>query len=402
MARDSLSIDEARRIALAAQGFDQGRPKARVDIRHLRAVISRLGLLQIDYVNVLVPAHYQVPFSRLGPYERSSLDTLVYKKGEFTEQWAHEASIVPMSSWPLLRHRMKKFKTRPNGFEVFMTKNPQYVKSILSHIFEKGPISAEDVPKQEDIPHRLPGTWARTVPRAVLETFFGRGELAVARRRKNFTRMYDLAERIVPKKHHARTVDDTAAQRELLLLAARAHGVGTAEDLGDYYRMSMRDVRPRIAELVDSGALKKTNVDGWVAPAYLHPRAKLPKRIKSASLLSPFDPVVWFRPRVARLFDFDYRIEIFFPQAKRKWGYYVLPFLLNDKLVARVDLKADRAASCLMVPAAYIEPAASTDTVGPALATELATLAGWLGLDGIKIGRRGNFTKQLGAEIRRC
>jgi uncharacterized protein YcaQ len=396
----TLSLDEARRIALAAQGFDRPRPNGPVTGVHLRRTIRRLGLLQIDFVNVLIPAHYQVPFARLGPYERRRFDDLVYHRGEFTEQWAHEASILPVESWPLLRHRMEVHRIRPYGFEKFLKKHPEYVDWVLEQIRARGPLSADDLSVPDGVSRRLPGSWFWTVPRAVLEAHFGRGLLAVTERRPNFARVYDLAERMLPAEHHGRRLTDDEARRALLRLAARAHGVGTAGDLADYYRMSITQARRDIAELVSAGELREVRVEGWREPAYLHPEAKRPARMDAAALLSPFDPVVWHRPRAARLFDFDYRIEIFVPEAKRRWGYYVLPFLLGDRLVARVDLKADRGKRLLLVPAAHLEPAAKPAVVAAALATELRLMAAWLGLDTVIVGQRGNLARRLADAVR--
>jgi uncharacterized protein YcaQ len=395
MSRTHLSQGEARRIALAAQGFDRPRPSGAVTAGHLRRTIRRLGLLQIDYVNVLVPAHYQVLFSRLGPFEKSLLDDLIYRRREFTEQWAHEASILPVESWPLLRHRMEAHRIRPNGFESFMKLNPAYVDWVLNEVRARGPLTADDLPHADGAPRRLAESWFGTVPRAVLEAHFGRGALAIAERRPSFARAYDLADRVLPLQHHDRKVTPEEAQRELMRLAARSYGVGTAADLADYYRMPIRAARLRIAELVDAGELGEVGIEGWREPAYLHPAARLPRRIDAATLLSPFDPVVWYRPRAARLFDFDYRFEIFVPPARRRWGCYVLPFLLGDRLVARVDLKADRAGRRLLVLAAYLERGAEPGAVADALAAELRILADWLGLGGIVVGRRGNFATAL-------
>jgi uncharacterized protein YcaQ len=396
MPGDVLSADDARRLALAAQGFDRPRPRGPVGSHHLRRVLRQLGLVQIDYVNVLVPAHYQVPFSRLGPYDRPRLDDLVYRRREFTEQWAHEASLVPAATWPLLRHRMARHRVRPYGFESFLKKNAAYAEWVLAEVRARGPLTAADVPWPEGA-GPIAGAWHSSVPRAVLEAHFGRGLLAVADRLANFARAYDLAERVLPPEHHGREVGPEEAQRGLLLLAARAHGVGTAADLADYYRMSVREARPRLAELAAAGQLRPVRVEGWREPAYLHPQARAPRRLDAAALLSPFDPVVWYRPRVARLFGFDYRVEIFVPQEKRRWGYYVLPFLLGDRLVARVDLKADRAGRRLLVPAAYLEAGARADAVAPALAAELRTMAGWLGLEAVAVGTRGNLARALAA-----
>lgn len=397
---EHLSVIEARRVALAAQGFDQPRPAGRVGIQHVRAVIQRLGLLQIDCVNVLVAAHYQVLFSRLGPYDRSLLDELVYRRREFTEQWAHEASIVPVSTWPLLRHRMVTHRVRPYGFEKVMERHPDYVARVLEEVRARGPLEARDLAHPDGVARKLDQDWFCTVPRAVLEAHFGRGLLAIANRRETFARSYDLAERVVPAEYLSREVDAAEARRELIRIAARAHGVATAADLADYYRMPVREARPPIAELTAAGELYQARVEGWREPVWLDPKARPLKRTDAAALLSPFDPVVWFRPRLARLFDFDYRFEIFVPEAKRRWGCYVLPFLMGDRLAARVDLKADRPNLRLLVVSACKEKDVEADAVVEALARELRTLASWLGLEKVAVQSRGDLSRPLAAKIR--
>jgi len=398
MRSNDLSLSEARRIALAAQGFDRPRPK-RVDVRHLRRTIHQLGLIQIDYVNVLLPAQYQVPFSRLGPYDRSRFDDLVYREREFTEQWAHEASIIPMDTWPLLRHRMDTRRVYPYGFEKFLEQNPEYAQLVLDLVRARGPLTAGELPGPENSPTRIPGAWFGTIPRATLGAHFGRGRLGVTERLPSFQRVFDLAERLIPAEHYDRDVSEDEAQRELVRRASRAHGIGTAADLADYYRMSVRIARERLRELKEVGELQVVRVQDWKEPAYLHRSARLPKDIAATSLLSPFDPVVWFRPRAARLFEFAYRVEIFFPKTQRKWGYYVLPFLLGDRLVARVDLKADRPTRRLLVLAAYLEPEAPPAKVAKKLAAELQTMATWLGLESVKVGRRGSLATALRKEV---
>ena len=400
MSRDDLSQDEARRLALAAQGFDRPRPGGPVDGTHLRRTIRQLGLLQLDFVNVVVPAHYQVPCSRLGPYERSRLDEVVYQRREFTEQWAHEASIVPVETWPLLRHRMETRRVRPYGFEKFLEQNPEYVQRVLDEVRARGPLTADALPAPDSSAHFLPSDWYWSVRRAVLEAHFGRGVLAVVERRPGFARVYDLAERVLSAEHHGRQMERNESQRALLRQAGRALGVGTLGDLADYFRMPVREARPRVAELVEAGELCPVRVEGWREPAYRHPEAKLPRRIEAAALLSPFDPVVWFRPRAKRLFDFEHRFEIFVPPAKRKWGCYVLPFLMGDRLVARVDLKADRSARRLRVLAAHLEPHAEAGPVAAALATELRGMAGWLGMERVAIEGRRGFARPLAAVVR--
>ena len=400
MLPDHLSLSEARRIALAAQGFDHPRPRGPVTFQHLRRTLRQLGLVQIDYVNVLVPAHYQIPFSRLGAYDRSRFDDLVYRKREFTEQWAHEASIVPVETWPLLRHRMETHRVRPWGFEKIMEQQPKFVQQVLQEVRTRGPLTAGDLPYPDGVHRRIAGSWHASVARAMLEAHFGRGLLAVAARQPDFSRLYDLAERVIPQEYHRRKIDRAESQRQLLSMAARSHGVGTAADLADYYRMSVAQARPRLAELVE-GELWPVKVETWRETAYLHRDARLPARIEAASLLSPFDPLVWYRDRVSRLFGFDYRIEIFVPKEKRKWGYYVLPFLMGERLVARVDLKADRANRRLLVLAAYLEKHARPSGVAGALAHELHTMAVWLGLDTVAVDGRGGFSRSLAAAVRK-
>ncbi len=396
----TISLDEARRLALAAQGFDRPRPAGRPDARHVRGVILRLGLLQLDFVTVVGPAHYQVLFSRLGPYDRALLDDLAYRRREFTEQWAHEASLLPVDAWPLLRHRMEVHRPRPYNFGPVLARHPEYAGRVLAEVRARGPLGAEELDHPEGGPRRLEHAWHGSVSRAMLEALFGQGALAVAGRRPDFSRLYDLAERVVPPEHLKRVVDPAEARRELLRRAARAHGVGTAADLADYFRMPVGEARPRLDELVEAETLRTVRVEGWREPAYLDPAARAPRRIDAAALLSPFDPLIWFRPRTQRLFGFEYRFEIFTPPATRRWGCYVLPFLLGDRLVARVDLKSDRPARRLRVVAAHLEPGVEPDRVAAALAAELRLLAGWLGLDGVAVARRAGFDRALAAALR--
>ena len=398
----TLSLEDARRLALAAQGIGAPRPR-KPGARHLAALIRRLGLLQLDFVNVLVPSHYLVPFSRLGPYDRTALDRVVYGGRQFTEQWAHEASIVPMETWPLLRHRRDTHIARPWGFDDIMARHHHYVDTAMGAIRERGALSPADLPDPTHADRRLPDSWYGTVPRAVLEACFGRGQLAVTARRDNFSRVFDLAERVIPHEYYHRQVDRHESQRELLRIAARACGVATAADLADYFRMKVGEARPRIHELLSAGDLQQVHVEGWREAAFVSRGAEPPgagaKVAQARALLSPFDPLIWFRPRTRRLFHFDYRFEIFVPAAKRKWGSYVLPFLMGDRLAARVDVKADRGRRRLVVPGAYLESWADADAVAPALAAELATLAGWLRLDEVRVGRRGRLAAPLRAAL---
>jgi uncharacterized protein YcaQ len=384
---------------LAAQGFDRSRPK-RATSKDAARVIRQLGLLQIDYVNVLVPSHYLVLFSRLGSYKRSLLDDLTFRSGAFTEQWAHEASIVPIESWPLLRYRRETHRVRPYPFEALMNRSTEYAELLLEEIRRRGPLTADDVPKPEGELLEVSSDWYRSAQRMVLEAHFGRGLLAVADRKPNFARVFDLAERVIHQDHHGRVVERDEALRQLLLLAVRAHGVGTAADLADYFRMPIRDARPRLLELVHLGAITEVKVEGWREPAYLYPDSARPRKIEANALLSPFDPVVWFRPRALRLFGFDYRIEIFVPEEKRKWGYYVLPFLMGERLAARVDLKADRANRRLQVLSSYLEAGEKPGEVAEALAAELSALAAWLSLESVSVTGRGPLAQALASAVK--
>ncbi len=365
-------------MALAAQGFAETRP-LRVTARHLRNTIRRLGLLQIDCVNVVCAAHYMVPFSRLGPYDRAAFDKLVYSSGEFAEHWAHEISIVPTETWPLLRYRRETDRVRPWGFSKVLEQHADYARWVLDEVRRRGPIAADELPVPEGAMARIPGSWIGTPQRGILEAHFLRGELAAAGRRSDYSRLYDLAERLIAAEHREQRVEYDDGRRALLLQAARAHAVGTAKDLADYFRMPVTDAKPRLRELVESGQLLEARVEGWREVAYLHPEARAPRTIEAAALLSPFDPLVWCRPRVARLFNFEYRVEIFVPPEKRRYGFYVLPFLLGEKLVARVDLKADRANGRLHVLGKWYE-GRKTAAAADALAAELRTLAEWQGL----------------------
>lgn len=394
-----LSLSEARRLAISAQGLAAPRPKSPA-LQHVRKVIQRLGLVQLDYVNVLLPAHYLVSFSRLGAYDRALFDDLVYQRREFTEHWAHEASVVPMETWPLLAYRRAQHRVRPYGFETFLDAHPEYVLAALEELRLRGPLIPADLPDHHSRPRELEHSWFGSVPRAVLEAHFGRGQVSIANRLSNFTRVYDLAERVIPKVHLEGRVDSDEAQRRLLLTAAKAHGVAAAGDLADYFRMPMQEAKPRLCELVESGQLEQVRVEGWRDAAYLYPGARVPAEVQAAALLCPFDPLIWTRQRTARLFGFDYRFEIFVPAEKRRWGSYVLPFLLGDRLVARVDLKAERTAGRLAVLGSYLEPGVEPLETAEALARELAALASWLGLSKVRVARRGDFARVLSAAVR--
>jgi uncharacterized protein YcaQ len=400
-----VSADVARRIALAAQGFGRPRPARPPGTRQIHELVRRLGVLQLDSVNVFSRAHYMPVFSRLGPYDRSLLDRIAghdtpRPRRRLVEYWAHEASLIPVENHPLFRWRMAGVDAEAWGsIRRIIREQPDLVADTLELVAEQGPIraSATGIPRPKPRPGHM---WNWHAGKMALEYLFFTGQV-VSAGRVNFERLYDLPERVLPSDVlQAPTPDPEDAQRELVRIAAAALGVATEPDLGDYFRLPRADSKARVAELVAAGELTEVAVEGWSAPAYLWPGARRPRRIHARALLSPFDPLVWFRARAERLFGFRYRIEIYVPAAKRVHGYYVLPFLLGDALVARVDLKSDRQARSLLVQGAYAEADVDPDHVAAELATELRLTAVWLGLDDVVVRRRGDLARALQAAVR--
>jgi uncharacterized protein YcaQ len=400
----TLSAGQARRIALAGQGFAEARPSGRVDSRHIRRVLARIGILQLDSVNVFCRSHYLPIFSRLGPYRRELLDTLAAHtagpvRRELFEYWAHEASLVPVELHPLLRWRMARADADPwSGIRRIAREQPDLLAAVERLVHDRGPIRAGDTGIARPAPR--PGhMWNWHDGKTALEYLFYAGRVTAARR-VHFERFYDLPERVLPAEVLAAPTPSPAdAQRELVRIAARAHGVATEPDLRDYFRLSPTAAKTAVAELVEEGALLPVRVGGWTAPGYLWAQARRPRRVQARALLSPFDSLVWSRERTERIFGFRYRIEIYTPAPKRRYGYYVLPFLLGDALVARVDLKSDRQAGVLRVQAAHLEPGADAEEVAVALAAELAVTADWLGLAGVEVIPRGDLAPALVAAI---
>ncbi len=377
--RTELSAAEARRVALAAQGFD--RPREVSSPRAIRATVERLGLLQIDSVNVLDRAHYLPLFARLGPYSREALDKLAwYAPRRLFEYWGHEASLIPVATQPLLRWRMDRAAHEAwGGMQRIARERPQLLDEIVEELRARGPLPARAF---DDGTHRKGPWWDWSDTKRALEFLFWSGRVTSARRRR-FERFYDLPEKVLPREVlDTPTPSVEAAQRGLLAIAAKALGVATESDLRDYFRIGAKEAPGRVAELVEAGLLLPVGVEGWRPPAYLWHEARVPRAIDACALVGPFDPLVWERPRALRIFDFRYRIEIYVPAGKRVHGYYVLPFLLGDRLVGRVDLKADRQAGRLLVQAAHYEAGAPPET-REALVAELELMAGWLGLDGV-------------------
>ena len=400
--RVRLSAAEARRIAMGAQGFARPRPTGAPDRRHFERLLRTIKVLQLDFVNVLLPAHFLVVWSRLGAYDRRRFHDYVYGNGRYTEHWAHEASIVPARYWPLLHYRREGYRSWKSSPTRRLADRQTYFDAMLGRIRDEGSLTTSDFePLVRQIVHaaRRPGDWHRSVARHLLEDLFGVGQLSVADRREGFRRAYDLPSRVLPDHHALPPEPPERAHRELLRDAGEALGIATAADLADYFRLPVPLARPRIEELVEAGDLEPIRVDGWRDPAFLARGAKLPRRIPGASLLSPFDPLVWCRPRLERLFDFHYRLEIYVPASKRRWGYYVLPFRIGDRLVARVDLKADRPQRCLLVRRAHVEPTADPAAVVEPLARELAALASWLSLDRVRVSRHNSFSKVLSSVL---
>ncbi len=398
--RQKISAAAARRIALAAQGFASRRPQGATNVGHVKRAIDRLGLLQIDSVNVLARAHYLPLFSRLGNYDSEHLDDLAWgrksRRGLF-EFWAHEASLLPLSRQPLWRWRMDRAARNAGDgkgkLHTFRQAKAKYIAEILREVTDRGALAASEL--ENGGPGRG-AWWGWSDGKLALEWLFFAGHLTTATRRGTFERVYDLTERVLPASIQAMptpAIDD--AQRELLRLSARALGVATETDLRDYYRLGAADTKARLAELVEAGDLLPVEVEGWQKPAFLDPAARQPRTVEARALLAPFDPLIWERDRTHRIFDFFYRIEIYTPLAKRVHGYYVLPFLLGDRLVARVDLKADRANGTLLVHAAHLEEGADARKIAGPLHQELRLMADWLGLEKLSLPRAGALGRAM-------
>ncbi|WP_349901810.1 winged helix-turn-helix domain-containing protein [Parafrigoribacterium humi] len=394
-----VSAAQARRIALAAQGL--GRPaQPNPGIRQLGSLIGRLGLLQLDSVNVFERSHYLPVFARLGAYDKAQLDRLTFaKKGRFIEYWAHEAAVIPIETWPLLRWRMRDFRdlaARDDGH--WSAANRPMMDWLLAELADKGPLPASAI--EHDANKRSGPWWGWSEVKTGLEVLFRWGEV-VSGGRSRFERTYALPEQVLPAEVLRREVAPHEARKQLLAHAARAHGIGTASDLADYFRLKRAQAIPAIQELVDEGELLPVTVPGWKQGAYLHRDARAPRRIETAALLSPFDPVVWERARAERLFGFHYRIEIYTPKPKRVFGYYVLPLLIDDRLVGRVDLKSDRQNGVLRVQAAWREAdaALSESETAARLAPLLRQTAAWQGLGEIEVMDRGTLAGAAAAEL---
>ncbi len=394
--KPTISASVARRIALGAQGFNDPTPKGAVDRRHLRRVMGRLGLLQLDSVPVVMRTHYMPLFSRLGSYDPDLLDRTAYRHDEWFEAWSHEASLLPVESEPLLRwHKDRSRRGGTWGHLVkFAADNEAYVDDVLDQVRSCGRMASGDL---ED-PRPRNGEWwgSRSDGSVALDWLFRIGEVGI-RRRRGFVKEFDVLDRIVPAEILALpTPSEEEAHRQLLRRAAASFGIGAAPDLIDYYRLPKRPAKERLAELVENGDLVEVEVEGWNRPAFLHPDAARPRSIDACTFVSPFDPVVWFRERGERLFDFAYKIEIYVPADQRRFGYYVLPLLLGDRIVGRCDLKTDRVDGVLRVLSAFSEDRADTSDVVDAMRRALDDLAVFVGAGGWAVsGERGDLIAQL-------
>jgi uncharacterized protein YcaQ len=405
---DQLTQLQARRIALAAQGFT-ARAHATPSLRTLDRTVGHTGVLQVDSVNVLQRAHYMPLYSRMGPYDVDLLRRATTSTGRrertLVEYWAHVQALMPVGLWPLMRHRMERYRAERGkwGFTADATLEPR----VRDAVRDRGPVTARDLEDEFSTGPRSREHWGWnwSEARKVLDYLYLVGDVAIAGRNSQFEVVYDLPERVLPAAVlDAPTPTPQEAVTELVRRAARSHGVASVACLADYYRLRLQpapgaaSAKVAVEELVEAGELTPVRVQGWKRQAYLHRDARLPRRVGARTLLSPFDPVVWERARAEALFDFFYRIEIYVPPDKRLHGYYVLPFLLDDRLVARVDLKADRATRRLLVPGAFAESGAPPETADE-LAAELRRLAGWLGLDDVVVGARGDLSPALGAAL---
>ncbi len=393
---ERISLATARRIALAAQGFSDKRPAPMAaDRRHVRKVVSRLGIIQVDSVNVLTRSQELPMFARLGPHKRDLIPSLI-EGGELFEYWAHEASLVPVTTEPFLRWRMHaalNLETGWGGLLRLAKERPDFIEGVYQAVCDQGPIAASELAPPRT--QKKGSWWSWGEEKVALEYLFWSGRISARRRPQSFEREYVAYEQIIPAAIRAiptPTIEE--AHRELLMIAATSHGIGTRTDLDDYFRL--KKAQPRIDELVEEGRLLQVEVEGWNKPAYLHPEAAKPRRVSARALLSPFDSLIWERTRTENLFGMRYRIEIYVPQEKRIHGYYVLPFLLGEELVARVDLKSDRKAGVLLVQSAWGEPGIHEGEVAAELAEELHLMADWLDLERVEVTGRGDLGKRLG------
>ncbi|RZT62307.1 hypothetical protein EV140_0829 [Microcella alkaliphila] len=400
---DQLSRAEARRLALAAQGFDRAQPSA-VSARTLNSAVDRVQVLQLDSVNVFARSHYLPLFARLGAYDTSALDRLVFsRRGRYLEYWAHEAALIRRDDWPLWQWKREALRQKYHARDGWVSKNPRMMRWLLDELAANGPMTVSDV--EHDTAVRRGPWWGWSDVKLGLEYLFAFGDVVSAGRR-GFSRVYALPEHIGLTELHELAVPRAEAERELVARSVRALGVGTVADIADYHRLKIAPTQAALRSLVDDGLVEPVTVDGWMRgsrpePAYRWASTRVPRRIETAALLSPFDPVVWFRPRTERLFDFHYRIEIYTPAPKRQFGYYSLPVLIDETLVGRIDLKSDRQAGVLRVQSAWAEEGVDPDSMAERVAPVLARAAQWQGLNGVVVADWGNAIEAIRASVAR-
>lgn len=389
-----LSLTSARALALAAQGFSASRPTGRIDKRHLRKVFDSVGVIQIDSVNVLVRSQELPLFSRLGDHPRTLIPDAT-ENAELFEYWCHEASHLPIDMWPLMQWKMARARKGNmwSGVSRVAKENPKLVREIRQRINNDGPLVAGDVKTRVGAKGSW---WDWDKGKIVLEYLFWTGEITARRRPQDFARVYySLSEAFSDDIINVSVPTENEARKELIVRAAKSLGVATQKDLFDYHRQNATDARPVLSELVEEGVLEQVRVESWKESAYVLTGTKIPRNVNTRALVSPFDSLVWCRPRIERLWDFHYRIEIYTPAPKRVYGYYVLPFVLGDRIVARVDLKADRKTGELLVPGAYSEKDVDVKYVAEELKAELQLMAHWLGLEKVTVGTNGDLTGLL-------
>ncbi|APA98195.1 hypothetical protein NS506_04147 [Nocardia seriolae] len=403
----AMTLAAARRTTLAAQGFAAARPGGTPTRRTMLKALDSTRLLQLDSVSAVVRAHYAPVFSRIGAYDRTLLDEAAWehtarRPRRLIEYWAHEAALIPVEDWSLMRWRMVDYRLgRWRGFREVFERNPMLAEDVLGVVKEFGPSTAGEIERHLELDRpraKEHWGWNHSDTKIVCEALFSAGELTVPKR-VGFQRYYDLTGNVIPASVLAHEPTESEAIRELVRRAAAAHGIATETDLRDYYRIKRHQTEPAIADLVAAGELEQVRVEGWDKPAYLHVDARTPRRVSGAALLCPFGPLIFFRERTERLFDFHYRIEIYTPEHKRVHGYYVFPFLLDGQLVARVDLRAERSTGRLLVPGAFAEPGRDHARVAGALAAALREMADWLELDTVEVGEKGDLAPALRREI---
>lgn len=393
----TISADRARRMTLAAQGFADPRPSGKVTKRHMQRVMGRLGVIQLDSIPVVIRTQYLPFHSRLGPYDSALFDRVAYKDDAWFEAWSHEASLLPVAAEPnfrWMRERAANGATWKGLYEVSQ-REPGYVQSVLDEVRERGAVTGGTLSDPRPVKGDGSGWWHRSLGVLALDWLFRIGEVGI-RRQGNFEKVFSPLDSIVPAGIlNAPTPAPDDAISELIVASVRSLGVGTAEDIADYYRLPIRDIRRLLPDVAESGRIHPTSVAGWDKPAYVDPGAKTPRKVEGATVLSPFDPIVWKRDRAERIWGFDYRIEIYVPEAKRRWGYYVLPVLVDGHLVARLDVKTDRADGVLRIKQAHLEAGNTADDVAERVGPAVRDLATLVGVDDIAVEPKGALAPSL-------